>query len=190
MNQLQAALWAEIKAILKACELVGSNSSLVGRPLIIRSDSKIAVRWARGESSEYGTHEIMMKEIHRWLEGFLIKWWWNIVPDLPIRLRIQAALWAEIKAILKACELVGSNSSLVGRPLIIRSDSKIAVRWARGESSEYGTHEIMMKEIHRWLEGFDQVVVEYCPRSSNSFADILAKKGLLPGTEEVYWSDL
>ena len=103
---------------------------------------------------------------------------------------IQAALWAEIKAILKACELVGSNSSLVGRPLIIRSDSKIAVRWARGESSEYGTHEIMMKEIHRWLEGFDQVVVEYCPRSSNSFADILAKKGLLPGTEEVYWSDL
>ncbi|KAK0577202.1 hypothetical protein LWI29_029544 [Acer saccharum] len=46
----------------------------------------------------------------------------------------------------------------------------------------------VIDDIRSWLGSFSLATVEFRSRSSNSFADTLAKKGLSPGVEDLWWS--
>ena len=101
----------------------------------------------------------------------------------------QDAITAEIYAIVKACQIIGSKSELINRSIVVASDSRIAVGWISGQFKGYNNHEKVSEEIREWLVSFGQAAVEFCPRSSNSYADILARKGEEYGVDEVCWSD-
>ena len=101
---------------------------------------------------------------------------------------MQDAAAAELLAIAKACELIGSRPELGGRSLIIASDSKIAVDWVKNRGPANSKHVQLIHFISNSLDGFGQASVVYCSRSTNSYADSLAKKGAAGG-EEVRWCD-
>ena len=103
-------------------------------------------------------------------------------------LGFQDVILAELLAILRALVLFGSNPELIYRPLTVISDSKIAVRWIMNGSPDFNSHEQIVGEIRKWLNSFDQATVEFHLRSSNSFADTLAKKGLKAGVNDLWWS--
>ncbi|KAK4846571.1 hypothetical protein QYF36_019327 [Acer negundo] len=91
-------------------------------------------------------------------------------------------------AILKACQLYSSRNDLVNRPLMIISDSKIVVGWVSGNNLMNNSHEQCIGDIRSWLASFSFATVEFRPRSLNSFADTLAKKGLELGIDDIWWS--
>ena len=97
-------------------------------------------------------------------------------------------LLTELLAILRACELFGSCQELNQRPLTIISDSLTAVKWIQGCFAKINSHDQTIKDIRFWLGSFSSAVVEFRPRSTNSLADTLAKKGLDPYVEVLSWS--
>ncbi|KAI9157013.1 hypothetical protein LWI28_015499 [Acer negundo] len=66
----------------------------------------------------------------------------------------------------------------------------MTVRWISGYGLGNSSHKKLISDIQGWLASFDQATVEYCPRGSNSYADILAKKGVDSSREELVWSDV
>ncbi|KAK2643404.1 hypothetical protein Ddye_025167 [Dipteronia dyeriana] len=80
---------------------------------------------------------------------------------------------AEVLAIQKSCSLCMVTPSLIGREIEIASDSKVAVSWINNG----GVGNISLVDIMCKLDALGGTVVSYNPRSSNSFADDLAKKG-------------
>ncbi|KAK1563079.1 hypothetical protein Q3G72_022030 [Acer saccharum] len=48
-------------------------------------------------------------------------------------------------------------------------------------------HVNVVLDIRKWLISFDHAAVEYCHRSSNSYADLLAKKGTLRKARSKVW---
>ena len=100
---------------------------------------------------------------------------------------IQDSTAAEILAIAKACELLGSRPELAGRSLTIASDCKTAVDWVKNRGLGDTSHTQILPYICNSLDNFRLALVVYCPQASNSFTDNLAKKGAA-GCEEVCWS--
>ncbi|KAK2642942.1 hypothetical protein Ddye_024705 [Dipteronia dyeriana] len=90
----------------------------------------------------------------------------------------------EILVIARACDLFGSRLELVRWRLIIACDSKIVTEWVTSRDIEGSNHEQLISHIRNSLYGFGQASVVYYPRDSNSYADILAKKGSA-GCEDV-----
>ena len=101
---------------------------------------------------------------------------------------VQDATAAEIMAIAKACELLGTRTELIGRCISIASDSKIAVDWVKSRGLANTNHMQLIQFICNSLDRLGKASVDYCLRSSNSYTDILAKKGAA-GCEEVCWSE-
>ncbi|KAK0600693.1 hypothetical protein LWI29_017529 [Acer saccharum] len=100
----------------------------------------------------------------------------------------QDVFLVELLAILCACELIGSRHDLSHRPLTIISDSLSAVKWVLGCFPGCNSHDQVLQDIRMWLSSFSLVSVEFRDRSTNSFADSLAKKGLNPAVDVVRWS--
>ncbi|KAK0579601.1 hypothetical protein LWI29_028541 [Acer saccharum] len=69
------------------------------------------------------------------------------------------------------------------------SDSKTAVSWVSGCIYGNNNHDQVIGNIRSWLDNIYLAAVEFRPRMTNSFADILAKKGLQQGTDELWWSE-
>ncbi|KAK0591600.1 hypothetical protein LWI29_004712 [Acer saccharum] len=84
--------------------------------------------------------------------------------------------------------LFGSNPVLANSTLTVISDSKIAVQWISGCTPGNNSHDQIIGVICSWLGCFKRAVVEFRPRSTDSFADTLAKKGLNPGVDDEWWS--
>ena len=84
---------------------------------------------------------------------------------------------AEIMAIHQACFLCANSPVLIGKKVTIISDSKVAVSWVRG--SDFGSlnHINFIYDIRNFLSYLGRKAVIFNPRSSNCFADSLAKKG-------------
>ncbi|KAK0600998.1 hypothetical protein LWI29_020370 [Acer saccharum] len=101
---------------------------------------------------------------------------------------IQDVIFAELLAIMCACELFGSKHDLASRPITFINDSKTTVSWVSGCIPGNNSHDQVIGNIRSWLDSFYLAVVEFRPRMTNSFADILAKKGLQSGTKELWWS--
>jgi ribonuclease HI len=100
----------------------------------------------------------------------------------------QDVILAELLAIQRACELFGSKSEIASRPITFLSDSKTAVSWILKSIPGCNSHDQIISNIRSWLDSFHMAAVEFRPRSTNSFADVLAKKGVQTGMDELWWS--
>ena len=100
----------------------------------------------------------------------------------------QDAITAEVLALAKACELCLSRNELAGKTFVFSSDSKAVVSWVN--SYDLGnirlTH--FLYEIRSNLRRLGNASVEFSYRSSNSFADSLAKKASSGEGDAIVWS--
>ncbi|KAK2662062.1 hypothetical protein Ddye_000636 [Dipteronia dyeriana] len=94
----------------------------------------------------------------------------------------------EILAIQKAYELCVSRDDLAAMKVLVTSDSKVAVSWVYNE--DFGSLCIIniIYEIQSMLRIMGNIEVIYNSRSTNSFADMLAKKGSSMSGNLVIWS--
>ena len=100
---------------------------------------------------------------------------------------IQDIAAAEILAIAKACELLGSRTDLIRRCITIVSDSQIAVDWVKNRGVGGEGHANTVQFICSCLDSYGFTSVIHGNRNSNQFADSLARKGAA-GREEVRWA--
>ena len=90
---------------------------------------------------------------------------------------ITDAITAEVYAIHQACLMCVSSPVLFGKQITIISDSKGVVSWVNG--SDFGSlkHVNFIYEIRNFLHIMGRTAVIHNSRSTNCFADSLAKKG-------------
>ena len=96
---------------------------------------------------------------------------------------------AEIEEIHKACVLCLSNCDLRNRCISIVSDSKTAMDWINEADQICVSHPTLIQVIRFLLSSLSNTTVSYSSRSSNSFADLLAKKASSMGGDFVQWGD-
>ncbi|KAK0595986.1 hypothetical protein LWI29_011730 [Acer saccharum] len=94
------------------------------------------------------------------------------------------ATTAEILAIAKACEVLGSRLDMARRSIIIASDCKTAVDWVKNRGLGGDRHAQNIQFICDFLDLFGLASVVFCRHVSNQFADNLAKKGAAGGEAE------
>ena len=111
----------------------------------------------------------------------------KVIGSFSRSIGVADAKKAEIVAIQQACSLCVNASSLIGKKISIISDSKEAVNWVNG--SGYGSlnHVNIIYDIRFNLNILGSTEVIYNPRSSNCFADFLAKKGSSLAGDTMYW---
>ncbi|KAK2648436.1 hypothetical protein Ddye_015925 [Dipteronia dyeriana] len=92
---------------------------------------------------------------------------------------IQDAVSVEILAITRACKLCGSMQDLVLKPIVIVSDSMMAVSWINNSGLGSLKHVQTIYDICSGLISLGVALVVFSSRAFNTFVDLLAKKGLL-----------
>ncbi|KAK3229861.1 hypothetical protein Dsin_001742 [Dipteronia sinensis] len=92
----------------------------------------------------------------------------------------------EVLAILEACNLCDSASSLINQHIVIKSDSKSVVAWVNGLEG-IGNVKNMdpILEIKEIIKQNKKISILFTPRSGNVFANILA--GSLTGLVQTVW---
>ncbi|KAK1567980.1 hypothetical protein Q3G72_018942 [Acer saccharum] len=102
-------------------------------------------------------------------------------------LKTYAAIDHELKQHTKIDSFHSGSLTLVGKEIIIISDSMVAVSWVNG--SEFGSlnHVNLIYDIRSLLHFLGGTVVGYNSRSSNNFADCLAKKASNREEDFVTW---
>ena len=113
----------------------------------------------------------------------------RVLYNFSLQIGCQDSNSAEIMAILKACQLCSSCELIGDRKVTIVSDSKSAVAWSN-KSDGFGClkNVAIIYEIRELLSQNQNFEVLFNPRSSNSFADSLAKMGSNGGENSVVWS--
>ncbi|KAK2654687.1 hypothetical protein Ddye_014543 [Dipteronia dyeriana] len=96
---------------------------------------------------------------------------------------------AEIMAIRKVCEICTSKGDLTDRKVLIASDSKVVMSSVINEDFGSLKHVNIIYEIQSMLRSLINIEVVYNSRSTNSFTDMLAKKGSSKSGDFVVWSD-
>ncbi|KAK3218061.1 hypothetical protein Dsin_012031 [Dipteronia sinensis] len=99
----------------------------------------------------------------------------------------QDIISAEILAIARACHLTASRPELEGKRIIFESDSKMAVSWINSRDLGSWVHSHLILDIRSLLGSLGQACVEFSSRDSNSFADVLAKKGAAGEVDVLWW---
>ena len=94
---------------------------------------------------------------------------------------------AESMAIHQACVLCADSPSLIGKQILICSDSKVAVNWVNGSGFGSLKHLNLIYDIRSILSFLGNTTIIFNPRSTNSFADFLAKKGSCSVGDMVQW---
>ncbi|KAK3221624.1 hypothetical protein Dsin_008649 [Dipteronia sinensis] len=102
---------------------------------------------------------------------FKIAWWFSTM------LGIQYSNTTEIWAIHRAVEICASNSKLIGMNIIIISNSNVVVSWVNDDGFGNLDHINWIYDIQSMLEIIGDTKVIFNPRSSNSYADMLTKRG-------------
>ncbi|KAK3221456.1 hypothetical protein Dsin_008481 [Dipteronia sinensis] len=110
------------------------------------------------------------------IEGVLRDQDGNVLRSLSTNIGWQDAITAEIRAIDRACELCASKTELMGKRIIISSDSMTVVSWINSCDLGNINHTHFIYKIRRVLFDMGQVSVEYSSRATNFLADSLAKK--------------
>ncbi|KAK2649325.1 hypothetical protein Ddye_016814 [Dipteronia dyeriana] len=92
--------------------------------------------------------------------------------------RMRDSNEAEILAIHKACELHESRVALWNKEIDIISDSLVAVLWAN-DSKGFGNLRVvdLVYDIKTILERVGRITISYNLRNTNSYAEILSKRG-------------
>ncbi|KAK2652397.1 hypothetical protein Ddye_012253 [Dipteronia dyeriana] len=95
----------------------------------------------------------------------------------------------DIIAIHRANELCASMSEFVGKAIVMASDSKTTVSWANNSDyiSNFKYIDIIY-DIRVFLKFLGNTTVVFNPRSSNSFANNLAKSGSNKDGDKLEWS--
>ena len=91
-------------------------------------------------------------------------------------------------AIARACNLSSSKPELRNKSIVVISDSKTAVSWINGSGVGSWMHVHQILEIRNLLGCLSKAHVEFESRESNSFADMLAKKGAAGEDDVLIWS--
>ncbi|KAK1584054.1 hypothetical protein Q3G72_029488 [Acer saccharum] len=154
-------------------------------------------------NSKVGEKSSQMCQFEQREESESIKKGWNLEVEITKEIEKGAALGVDFKTndgVSNGNDHWSVDEEIAKYNPYFRSINsykyqKIAVGWVSGHGKGYNSHERVILEIRNWLASFGLMVVEYCPRSTNSYADILAKKGLwwpalVYGVDEVCWSDV
>ncbi|KAK3188956.1 hypothetical protein Dsin_028517 [Dipteronia sinensis] len=80
-------------------------------------------------------------------------------------------------AIHKAADIIAINPIFEGRKIIIASDSKVVVSWVNSYSFGSTNHVKLIYNIRKNLSKLGNMEVIYNARVTNSFADMIAKRG-------------
>ncbi|KAK0596186.1 hypothetical protein LWI29_035242 [Acer saccharum] len=95
----------------------------------------------------------------------------------------------EILVIHRACQLCASVPEFVEKEIIIASDSKTAVSWVNNHDVIGSLRHVqIIYDNCNFLHNLHGTSVVFNPRSSNSFADKLAKSGSNMGADKLEWS--
>ncbi|KAK2654440.1 hypothetical protein Ddye_014296 [Dipteronia dyeriana] len=99
----------------------------------------------------------------------------------------QEAVAVEILAIAKACDLCASKPQLKDRKIVISSDCLVAVSWIN--SADIGNFNLLnlIYGIRNLLCTLGQTSVQFSSRVSNSYADLLAKRGADGDRDVITW---
>ena len=97
------------------------------------------------------------------------------------------AITAEIIAIHQAAVLCANSQVLVGKDITIISDSKVVVSWVNGAGFGSLKHLNFIYDIRSLLSVLGRTVVIFNPRSTNCFADSLAKRGSNSEGDFISW---
>ncbi|KAK3183271.1 hypothetical protein Dsin_030557 [Dipteronia sinensis] len=89
----------------------------------------------------------------------------------------QDSNMAEIMAIWKACDIISSDPFFLVRNIIIASDLKVAVAWVNNDDFGSINHVNWIYDIRCKLKILGNTSVVYNSRTSNSFVDMLARRG-------------
>lgn len=101
---------------------------------------------------------------------------------------IQDSNIVEIMAIHKACELCASCSTLQDKNMAIVSNSMVAISWVNDrEGFASFIHVNLIYDIRVCLQRMSGIQVCFSPRSTNAFADNLAKSGSSTGEDKLVW---
>ncbi|KAI9154314.1 hypothetical protein LWI28_024255 [Acer negundo] len=76
----------------------------------------------------------------------------------------------------EATSLCSSNSLMYGWEIVFVSDSKVAISWINDVGFGNLKFVDMVYDIQNCLEFLDGLVFSFSPRSTNSYADNLAKR--------------
>ncbi|KAI9165293.1 hypothetical protein LWI28_011145 [Acer negundo] len=96
---------------------------------------------------------------------------------------------AELLAIQKACPFCASKESLGGRSICIESDSEVAVFWVNDTNFGNLSMVNVIYDICSTMHILGNMTIRFVPRSANSIADGLAKKGLALNGEKIVWRE-
>ncbi|KAK2641777.1 hypothetical protein Ddye_023540 [Dipteronia dyeriana] len=102
---------------------------------------------------------------------------------------ILDSIVAEIMAIQKACELCTLSRKVVGRKVSIMSDYKVVVSWVNNEAFDDLDHVNIIYDIRCKIRMSGNIEVVFNYKSSNTFVEMLAKKGSRKFGDFVVWGD-
>ncbi|KAK2642802.1 hypothetical protein Ddye_024565 [Dipteronia dyeriana] len=94
---------------------------------------------------------------------------------------------AEVHAILKACQLVSYNRSLVHCHISIISDSKSAVAWIKGKDFGHLSMTHLVYDVRNFLQDMVGLDILFKPRASNSLVNSLTKDGSANQGDKLQW---
>ncbi|KAK2652607.1 hypothetical protein Ddye_012463 [Dipteronia dyeriana] len=92
-------------------------------------------------------------------------------------LEVMNSCSAEVHTILKACQLVSSNISLLIRDISIITDLKYVVEWIKGEDFDHLPVAHLVYNIKNFIHDMAGLEIMFKLRASNSLADSLTKEG-------------
>ena len=82
-----------------------------------------------------------------------------------------------------------SNNVLRDKEITIVSNSKVAVSWMKNDGFGFINLVNVIYDIRSMLKSCDNIYLTFFPRASNSFADMLAKKGSGRSGDFMVWDD-
>ncbi|KAK3219556.1 hypothetical protein Dsin_013526 [Dipteronia sinensis] len=96
---------------------------------------------------------------------------------------------AEIMAIWNVCDIISFDPLFLGRNITIASDSKVVVAWVNNDDFGSINHVKWIYDIRCKLKILGNTSVVYNSRSSNSFVDMLARRGSSLKEDIICWSN-
>ena len=112
----------------------------------------------------------------------------NVLCTFSEKVGYADIIGVEILAIARACKLFESNQVLKEKSLVVVSDSSTTVSWINGSGVGSWDHLNLILDIRNLLGRLSKIRVEFCSRVSNSYADLLAKKGASDVANELVWN--
>ncbi|KAK3197921.1 hypothetical protein Dsin_021336 [Dipteronia sinensis] len=91
-------------------------------------------------------------------------------------------------AIHRACTICTSRQELVGKQIVIVSDSKVTVSWIHDEKIGSVNHVQMIYDIRNMLSFLQNTAIVHNSRAQNAFADSLEKKASKKKGDVLEWS--